>query len=647
MSLIRQIRLLLLSTLLLAFIGSAGLTVQSARNTLSTQLQLKNNDNAVLLAQVLSQQRGDAELMSLVMSAQFDTGFYRSIRFVGADAKPIFERSANLAAAVAPQWFVDLLPIASVPGIAQVSDGWRALGSVEVVSQAAFAHDDLWRASVASAVALGVLGVIMAILSRVVVQRIRRPLERTVEQAQALVDGRFISVPEPRVPELQRLTQAMNAMVGRVKLMFEAQTAQVETLREQAYVDPISGLANRNHFIGMLNAARQSDYADPDAGLVLLRLIDLAELNRQLGRASADKMIAAIAQALLSYSDRIAGCQVGRLNGSDFALYLPVGGQAFETAQSVADSMRNILPVYGSQVVIAVGAVEILPDHGLRDVLALADGALARAESRGAFAVELAEQTPARDGGPLAVAMGEGAWRDNLLSAMANSRARLVRFPVIDAQLQAIHLECPLRLQLVAEGGFETAAHWLPLALRSRLTASIDELAVRLALDEIEAHGQNLCVNLSPASLLDNGFASRLRGQLGQRPNQARRLSLEVHEIAAVEHFDLVQELSHQLRPLGVRFGLEHAGQRLSRIERLFEAGLDYVKLDAAVIHGIDSDDARANFLRSLVLMLHGLSLKVFAEGVSTKAESAAAWQAGVDGQTGAWASALRADLVG
>ncbi len=648
MSLIRQIRLLLLSTLLLAFIGSAGLTIQSARNTLGTQLQLKNNDNAILLAQVLGQQGGDAELMSLVMSAQFDTGFYRSIRLIAVDGKPIFERSADLEPAVAPQWFVDLLPIESVPGIAQVSDGWRALGAVTVVSQTSYAHDDLWRASVASAIALGILGVVMAMLSRVVVQRIRRPLERTVEQAQALVDGRFLTVPEPRVPELQRLTQAMNAMVNRLKLMFEAQTKQVETLREQAYIDPVSGLANRNHFIGLLNAARQSDYADPDAGLVLLRLIDLAELNRQLGRASTDKMISAIAQALMSYSDRIAGCQVGRLNGSDFALYLPIGGQAFDTAQSVADSMRSILPLYGTQVAVAVGAVEILPDHGLREVLALADGALARAESRGAFAVELADPgVSAKDGALAAVAMGEGAWRENLLSALASSRAKLVRFPVIDAQLQAIHLECPLRLQLDVEGGFETASHWLPLALRSRLTASIDELAVRLALGEIAAHGQDLCVNLSPASLLDSGFAARLRGLLGQHPSQARRLSLEVHELAAVDHFELVQEFSHQLRPLGVRFGLEHAGQRLSRIDRLFEAGLDYVKLDAAVIHGIDNDVARANFLRSLVLMLHGLSLKVYAEGVGTKAESAAAWQAGVDGQTGSWASALRADLVG
>jgi EAL domain-containing protein (putative c-di-GMP-specific phosphodiesterase class I) len=45
--------------------------------------------------------------------------------------------------------------------------------------------------------------------------------------------------------------------------------------------------------------------------------------------------------------------------------------------------------------------------------------------------------------------------------------------------------------------------------------------------------------------------------------------------------------------------------------------------------------------------MLHGLKLTVIAEGVSSEAESAVAWEAGVDGQTGQWTSTLRPDLLG
>jgi EAL domain-containing protein (putative c-di-GMP-specific phosphodiesterase class I) len=45
--------------------------------------------------------------------------------------------------------------------------------------------------------------------------------------------------------------------------------------------------------------------------------------------------------------------------------------------------------------------------------------------------------------------------------------------------------------------------------------------------------------------------------------------------------------------------------------------------------------------------MLHGLSIKAFAEGVADPADAQALWQIGLDGVTGPWASARRGDLVG
>jgi EAL domain-containing protein (putative c-di-GMP-specific phosphodiesterase class I) len=112
-----------------------------------------------------------------------------------------------------------------------------------------------------------------------------------------------------------------------------------------------------------------------------------------------------------------------------------------------------------------------------------------------------------------------------------------------------------------------------------------------------------------------------------------------VSESAAVEHFDLLQELSRQLRPTGVRLGLEHAGERLGLIPRLFEAGLDYVKLDASMITGVGSDDHRATFVRGTVTLLHGLSLQVYAEGVADATDAKALWECGIDGATGPYIS--------
>ena len=191
MSLIRQIWLLMLGTVLLAFAGSVTVAVESARGYLQTQLRLKNADNATSLALALSQQKGDKELMALLMSAQFDTGFYRRIRFTGADGSLGFVREVQATPTSAPAWFVSLAPIESEPGVAQVSDGWRALGKVEVVSHTFFAHDELWAGSLRSAFALAVVGLIAGGVGTLVVRRIRKPLDSTVEQAHALVAAKL------------------------------------------------------------------------------------------------------------------------------------------------------------------------------------------------------------------------------------------------------------------------------------------------------------------------------------------------------------------------------------------------------------------------------------------------------------------------
>ncbi len=437
----------------------------------------------------------------------------------------------------------------------------------------------------------------------------------------------------------------MNAMVSRLKTIFEAQAAQVEALRRQAHADPLTGLANRHQFIGELVATLQNEETENDAALLLLRLIDLARINRDVGHAETDRMITAVAQALQSQAGQTSGCRIGRLNGSDFALSLPAGTSALVIAATLAQSMQRVLSDFGASGGVAIGAVMVRGDRPVPELMGSADAALARAESRGAYAVEVLDLDelpgPVRDG------LGEVMWRQRILEALEGERAVLAQYPVLNRAREPIHLECPMRLQLEPGGSIETAARWLPLALRTRLTPLLDERAVRLALSASARDGRARCINLSSPSLLDSGFASRLRALLLSMPVQARLLWLELPETAAVDHFDLVQELGRQLRPLGARLGLEHAGARLGQIKRLLEAGLDYVKLDTSIVHGVDRDASRATFLRGVVGMLHGLSLQVIAEGVSDAAEAEAAWEAGVDGQTGPWPSALRGDLVG
>lgn len=629
MSLIRQIRLLLVGVVLLGVAGAVAFNVLATREALQTQLQVKNSDNAQSLALALSQQRGEAELMGLLMAAQFDTGTYRRIRLVADDGRVLFGREGASAPSFAPAWFARLAPIESPPGVAQVSDGWKALGRLEVVSHVAYAHDELWAGALrATAWMLGV-AVLAALLAGWVMGRIRRPLEATVEQANALVDGRYVTVASPSVPELRSLTAAMNGMVQRMRVLFEAQAAQLDTLRRQAHCDPVTGLPHRAHFMERLNALLQSEHGADGATLVLVRLADPAALNARLGHDTTDRALQLVAAALQAYPDCAADCFAGRLNGSDFALAVPAEGVADETAGSIAAALRSSLAPLGAGVVAHVGAVRLARGVGAGAWLAQADHALARAEARGPFAAEVLQEAPAE------ATRGERAWRAGIAAAVEAGRSRLVEFAVVDAEGRLSHLECPLRLQLADGGDFEPAARWLPLAARARLTAQVDGHAVALALAAIERDGRARGINIAGPSLADGGFATRLSALLQDHPRAARQLWLEVPEAVAVDHFAVVQSFAALVRPLGVRFGLEHAGERLGRIDRLFELGLDYVKLDAHLCAGVAANPAGRDFVKTSATLLHALSVQVQAEGVANAADAQALFAAGVDAVTG------------
>ncbi|MDI1350856.1 EAL domain-containing protein [Aquabacterium sp.] len=632
MSLIRQIWLLLLVTLLMAFLGSFAVWMMSSRGYLETQLRLKNADNAQSLALNLTQQRGDTMAMDLALSAMFDTGSYQRITLKDAAGRVLANRAADpsVTREQAPAWFAELVPVESVPGVAQVSDGWRAVGSVEVVSHSAFAHAQLWQGSMKTAGLLTLLGALACVVATFGVNGIRKPLNATVSQAKALMERRFVTVVEPRVPELAQLSQAMNAVVLRMKSVFEEQAGQVELLRQQAHCDPLTGLSHRRHFMAQLGAALSSEEGSGDGVIYLIRISDLAGINRLMGHRQTDVLLQRLARVITEESAGVPGAAMGRLNGGDFAVCLMSSHVPLPQAEHYADALKRAFTEQAVPAAVVVGGVRWKRGVTMQSVLAAADSALARAESRGAFSVELSALADGQ-----AVALGEDEWRRRLGNALQAGRAQLMRYPVVDRQLKLLHHECPMRLQLEADGPFETAAMWLPMALRTGLISQIDEAAVSLALAQIAQDQQPRGVNIAPNSLLDSGFVPRLRALLAAKPEAARLLWLEVAEAAAVERFELVRELCKQLRPLGARVGLEHAGDRLTRIESLFEAGLDYVKLDASVVQGVANDAARAAFVSGTVNMLHGLGLQVYGEGVNEPADILALRQCGIDGVTG------------
>lgn len=629
MTLIRRVRLLLLSVLTLAVLGAAAVNLWTARETLQAQVRLKNADAAQMLALLITQLKPDAATLLLLLRAQADTGHYRMIRFVPQGDGAAVEQRFDVEPGPAPAWFRRVLPIGSPAAAAEVADGWRVIGRIEVDTHVEHAYTTLWQGGLQSLWWLLLLAAAGVVVATIGVRRLQRPLDDTVGQANALAEGRYLRVNEPDVPELRRVTTAMNLMVERVQHQFGQLAAEAEHWRRTAHTDPLTGLPHRVHFLTTLGNALQNEDGVARGALMLLRVADLAQANREQGRGGVDDGLRALAGVLQDFQARMSGSSCGRLNGSDFALFVPLSGAAAPLAAQLAAALQAQVP----QLDCAVGVTVAAHGSAVHEVLARADAALAQAEFDDGHAPALGDHAEP--------ALGELAWRDRLLAALAQGRAHLAEYPVRRADGSVLHTECPLRLQI--DDGVDAeamvAARWLPLAVRAGLHTDLDLEAVRLAVAASAADGRARCVNVAAATLADPGFLPRLREHLAAVPLGARLLWLDLPEAAASAQPRLVQELARQLREWGVQVGLEHAGTRLATASRLFELGLAYVKLDAAHCTGLAGQEAAQAFLRRTVQMLSGVGVRAIAEGVRSDEDARLLHDCGIQALTGPWAS--------
>jgi EAL domain-containing protein (putative c-di-GMP-specific phosphodiesterase class I) len=141
-------------------------------------------------------------------------------------------------------------------------------------------------------------------------------------------------------------------------------------------------------------------------------------------------------------------------------------------------------------------------------------------------------------------------------------------------------------------------------------------------------------VKLCAASLAAPGFADGVAQQLAAAGKAASGLCIDIAEGAAQQPRRLRQAAS-RWRGAGARVGLTHSGAQVQGLARLHRLGLDYVKIDAALVQGAANSPAVRELARGLAALLRGMQLQVLAEGVEDPADLAALWALGFDGASG------------
>lgn len=635
MSLFKRIWLTVISLTLAAFFGSLLVNTLTARSYIEKQLFIKNQDNATALALSMSQQVDkDPVTMELLLSALFDNGHYQAIRLIDPAGKVIVERIAPADIDPgAPAWFVGLLPIRVEPGIAHIAEGWKQYGSISLASHSKFAYQDLWRGTLELIGWFLSGGVLAGLLATLMLRLITRPLDQVVDQARAIAERRFIRVNEPKVPELKSVVSAMNDMVARLRQMFAEEAARLDAMRDKLNHDIVTALPNRDHFMSRLREALESEESAAFGALVLLRLDNLGEINRLLGRGETDRLLRAIAAMLKTLCIGQEAWLPARLNGSDLAILAPNLPESSTLAHRMATDLLTLRDRDFAAIgdLFAIGALHYRRGDPIGTVLAGCDRLLALAENRGANAVIVEEAS-----GSAAAALPAESWRGLIAEALREARIGLVNFPVVgtrDAVL--LHREGMIRLRTESNGPWRPAGDFMPFATRLKLVAPLDLEVAKLALEALQRENGHLAINLTPDTVASSESRQRLVKLLAAHPAICDRLWIEVPEHGTVIHFDAFQELVRSLKALGCRIGIENFGRQLAAADKLAALGVDYVKIDGQFVRDIDSNEGNREFLAGLCRMAHNLGILVIAVGVRTPAEFKTLSALGFDGVTG------------
>ena len=628
MSMYRQMWLAIILSTLLALLGGLLASTLNARSYLNEQLSSKNTDNATALALALSQQNTNPVMIELTVSALFDSGHYELIRVVDPLGKTIAEKSAPASTLTVPAWFVAVLPLNAAPGRAQISSGWNQIGTLTLVSNSQFAYRALWKSVLQLVLALALSGLVGGILAATILRRLHEPLQRVINQANAISERRFVLIDVPDVPELRQLALAMNGTVTRLKSMFTEESQRLEVLRIAANYDPLTGLANRTFFLVQLLDLLDSEEAEGGT-LLLVRIASFSALDQRSGTAGVDELLKQSAAVLKQHVVQTHAV-AARIGDYDFALLLPVQTDARDMAGKLLASLVEVsVPLTGGGPAAYIGMATLQHGQDLAGLMAQASGALIAAESSGENAI--------RKAGTETASNADVETARLIRLALDQGRTRLSSLPVINMAGNLIHRECSIDLALSDNSGWQPARQFMHVAEAHHLTLLMDLSTIKLALEKLENNPAlpGLAISLSGSSIHGESNSARLLEPLRENPRAANRLWLQLAESDALKQIDSFQHFVAEVRKAGSRAGLKNFGRQFNEADAVHELGLDFLKVDPSFIRGLQYSADNQIFLKGLASVAHKMGLQIYADGVIDRAELAALETVGFDGAAG------------
>jgi EAL domain-containing protein (putative c-di-GMP-specific phosphodiesterase class I) len=208
--------------------------------------------------------------------------------------------------------------------------------------------------------------------------------------------------------------------------------------------------------------------------------------------------------------------------------------------------------------------------------------------------------------------------------------------PIVSLRTGAIEkTEALMRWQHPAEG-LISPARFIPLAEKSGLIVAMGQWAFKEACRQLSVwrkqHPLQLSINKSPIEFQHNGqIVTEDLAFMRSIGLPGDAIAVEITEGLLLDTSGFVGETLQAMRESGIHLSLDDFGTGYSSMAYLQKIDIGYIKIDKIFVRNIEHNLANKALCGAIVMMAHGLNIKVIAEGVETAAQVAVLADLGCD----------------
>ena len=606
LSLKTQVYGLIILISVISFFVRVATDVQTTRQYLQTQMGSHAQDTATSLGLSISPYLDDESLMiaQTMATAIFDSGYYKQIKFTDMQSNVVFELTNPKRVESVPGWFINAVELNAPTMSSELNNGWVMAGTLNVTSHAGQSYLTLWehtkRSFYGSFLLLaGSLAVAFLILGTVF-----RPLKAVEHQAQLVTRKRFtLNEQIPVARELRTVTKAINNMVINLQSTFDSLTKQTQTLTEEVYIDPLTGLGNRRSFENHFSSVVDTVTEDAPITAMMITLPSLTNINQTVSYQDGDEHVYDVSTTLQSILSELTNTKLFKLNGSTFIALAPFDVPFLnKTKLDINDAFsqkKNSLHVNGFA---NLSLVSVEKGSSLGSVLSALDTGCTIGETAATNKVDKDTLFSVKQ------------WRALIQSIIDSGE---VSFSVQAVkQANSDHQQCYFEVfaHFIHEGEKVNNGHLFAMAEKLNLTEELDKKIIRNFVNVKEQYPKDVfALNLSKAALYSTDFIEWLKLYATTKPILKTNLLFELHEISLLYNVHVASLHIDVIKDIGINVCVEHFGTSLTSFRYLQGLDIEFVKIDGSYIQDLLDNTQSQFFIQTVNNICHGFGIKVLA----------------------------------